>query len=126
MVNFQKYYFIIIINIINYIYLTDKYATSFATQLRENLKRSLTSFVLRRRVGNILIFTIYYFMLLKHFIEFLFQVARTLILGIFLGTIFIDLGLDQDGIRNRVSHIFFSCTFAGFVGFCKINLFNLI
>jgi len=47
----------------------------------------------------------------------MFQVVMTLALGVFLGTIFITLGLDQHGIRSRVAHIFFSCTFAGFIGF---------
>lgn len=37
-----------------------------------------------------------------------------------MGTIFLhNLGLDQNGITNRVSHIFFTSLFGGFIGFGK-------
>eukprot|EP01111_Echinosteliopsis_oligospora_P017833 TRINITY_DN7878_c0_g1_i2.p1 TRINITY_DN7878_c0_g1~~TRINITY_DN7878_c0_g1_i2.p1 ORF type:complete len:378 (+),score=52.27 TRINITY_DN7878_c0_g1_i2:168-1136(+) len=78
---------------------TSQYASSFNIQLTENIKRSFLSTYGRRRA------------------EFFFQCLRTLFLGVFLGTIFITIGLDQTGVRDRTSLIFFSITFSGFVGF---------
>jgi len=45
-----------------------------------------------------------------------------LFFGVFMGTIFINnMGLDQNGISNRVAWIFFSVIFGGFTGFSYIS-----
>jgi len=78
------------------------YASSFWTQVRENVRRSFISTFVRRRT------------------ETVFLIVENIFLGIFLCTLFFNIGTDQEGVRNRVSLIFFSTNFAGFIGFSQI------
>ncbi|KAF2069739.1 hypothetical protein CYY_008941 [Polysphondylium violaceum] len=72
---------------------TDKNATSFSFQFRYILNRFFQS---NWRKKNVL-FT---------------RIARSIILSLIVGTLYLNMDKDQDGAINRISFIFFSSTFA--------------
>ncbi|EGG18231.1 ABC transporter G family protein [Cavenderia fasciculata] len=53
------------------------------------------------------------------------RIGRSFILGVVFGTMFLRLPLDQDGIYNRTSLLFFSIMFGGMAGFGVIPIITM-
>ncbi|KYQ91324.1 ABC transporter G family protein [Tieghemostelium lacteum] len=83
-----------------------KYSSSTQTQFRELFKRAWLAQV--RRVQNIKT-----------------RLMRSLMLGLILGTLYLQMPLDQENIYNRVSNLFFSLMFGGMAGMSTIPIVNI-
>ncbi|GAM18188.1 hypothetical protein SAMD00019534_013630 [Acytostelium subglobosum LB1] len=82
-----------------------KYSSTIGTQFHVLFRRAWLAQV--RRVDNIRT-----------------RLSRSVILGLIFGTLFLQMELNQAGIYNRVSLLFFSLVFAGMSGMSSIPIVN--
>eukprot|EP01133_Synstelium_polycarpum_P008978 gene8978-10529_t len=82
-----------------------KYSSSMMTQFRELFKRAWLAQV--RRIANLRT-----------------RLGRSFLLGIIIGTLFLQMDKNQAGIYNRTSILFFSLVFGGMAGMGSIPIVN--